>query len=322
MASNDTDAMHLPLKQRIVDLENQLGQCKAEITRLQSNAKQDETPGAGPRAGIHFNYQSLFANIAAVTTDAFIVVDADQRIRFFNSGAEKTFGYRAEEMMGQPLEVLLPERFAETHRIYFRGFAASPESSRMMGSRHEIRGRRRDGTLFPAEATISKVREGDDIVFVTVLRDITERKQAETEIRELTNDLERRVAERTTQLEVANAELQREIAERKQAEDALRHNEARFRALIDNSSDAITLISAEGTVLYESPSVSRILGYAAGEFIGQNGFERIHPDEIQHVMNLFTQVIQSPGVNTTAQVRYRHKDSSWRWLEAVGTNLL
>jgi PAS domain S-box-containing protein/putative nucleotidyltransferase with HDIG domain len=115
--------------------------------------------------------------------------------------------------------------------------------------------------------------------------------------------------------------IARDITERVQAEEALRLNEARFRALIENNSDAIALISADGTILYESPAVTRVLGYAVGERTGRGFFELVHPDDLPNINNRFAQLLQQPGVTLDAQLRYRHKDGSWRWLEGVGQNL-
>jgi len=116
--------------------------------------------------------------------------------------------------------------------------------------------------------------------------------------------------------------IQQDITERKQAEEALRESEERFRALIENSSDGIVLVDADGKVLYDSPSVRRILGYAHDERIGRNVFEFIHPEERQTGLERFAAFVQQPGATVNSQGRYRHKDGSWRWLEAVRNNLL
>jgi two-component system CheB/CheR fusion protein len=106
------------------------------------------------------------------------------------------------------------------------------------------------------------------------------------------------------------------------AEELLRANEKRFRALIERSWDGITMIGEDRVVLYSSPSVTRILGYGVDEFVGRDVFDLIHPDDVPYMLHMFTRIIQWPGSTLTAQFRCRHKDGSWRWIEGTGTNLL
>lgn len=113
-----------------------------------------------------------------------------------------------------------------------------------------------------------------------------------------------------------------DITERKRAEDALRKTELRFRSLIEHNIDAIALLKSDGTILYESPAVQRILGYAPEELVGRNAFEFLHPDDVETGKKLFAQLLQQPKTPFTHQVRYAHKNGTWVWLEAVGANFL
>lgn len=128
----------------------------------------------------------LLADIVAIAADAIICLDQEQRITLFNEGAEHIFGWKSEEIIGEPLDRLLPERSRDVHRSHVDGFRAAPETSRRMGHRQEISGLRKNGEEFPAEAAIAKVSMGRDVVFSVVLRDITEqvalRKQLQTAV--------------------------------------------------------------------------------------------------------------------------------------------
>ncbi len=114
----------------------------------------------------------------------------------------------------------------------------------------------------------------------------------------------------------------RDITERRRAEEALRESETRFRSLVENSSDEISIIAADGALLYESPSANPTLGYRNGEFLGKSLFQLVHPDDLERVQERFAQLVRNPDLHPREQFRLRHRDGTWRWVEAVGTNLL
>jgi PAS domain S-box-containing protein len=122
--------------------------------------------------------EERFSRIIAIAAEAIISVDEAQRIILFNEGAEHIFGYGKDEILGQPLSMLLPERARAVHEHHVRAFGESPEVARRMGQRHEIAGRRKDGQEFPAEASISKLQVGGERVYTVVLRDTTEARNA------------------------------------------------------------------------------------------------------------------------------------------------
>ena len=129
--------------------------------------------------------EELFPGIIAISADAVICVDRAQRIILFNQSAERIFGYSASEVMGQPLGLLIPDEARPQHGKQIEQFGSSPEGSRRMGHRGEITGRRKSGETFPAEASISKLDVRGLRFYTAVLRDISERKRAESELAQL-----------------------------------------------------------------------------------------------------------------------------------------
>ena len=128
--------------------------------------------------------QAKFAAILEIAADAIITVDKERRILHFNKGAEEIFGYTAAEMLGQPLELLLPQRFRAAHPRHVQEFGESAEPARRMGHRREVAGLRKDGREFPAEASISKLDLPDEgRIYTAVVRDVTERHETEARVR-------------------------------------------------------------------------------------------------------------------------------------------
>jgi two-component system, NtrC family, sensor kinase len=113
---------------------------------------------------------------------AILSVDESGLIVQFNKGAEAIFGYAANEILGRQIDVLMPARFAANHHEHMRRFAQSPDDSRYMQSRGEIFGLRKDGSEFPAEATISKLQFDDGCLFSIILNDVTQRKESEEKL--------------------------------------------------------------------------------------------------------------------------------------------
>lgn len=123
--------------------------------------------------------QGRLSDMLAMAPDAVITVNDGLKIDTFNRGAEDVFGYAAKEVLGQPLDILLPEHLRAEHRKHIDGFSNSREASRRMGRRAQVFGRRKDGSEFPAEASISKLDLPDQTCFTVVLHDVSERMKME-----------------------------------------------------------------------------------------------------------------------------------------------
>ena len=165
------------------------------------------------------------ARILMVAEDAIVSIDADQKIIIFNPAAERMFGYSAEEVIGQPLSMLIPQEFRSTHGAWVEAFSHAKEASRMMGDRPAVRGRRRSGEVFRLEATITRVLAAGSLTYTAHLRDVTERDRAR---------------------------------------DALLESERRIRAVFDHATEAIALLTPGGMVVEINRSGSALAGGAQG----------------------------------------------------------
>ncbi len=126
-----------------------------------------------------------FGSVVQISEDAIISVDDAQNVTLFNQGAEKIFGYKAGEILGRPLNLLIPERYHQAHTMQVGAFQKSPDALRPMNARGPIYGRRKDGSEFPAEASISKFETAGQRILTVRLRDVTAQKAAERGLREM-----------------------------------------------------------------------------------------------------------------------------------------
>ncbi len=133
--------------------------------------------------------EGRLASILDIAEDAVIVTESDRSIVLFNQGAARLFGYDAEEMLGESIDRLLPERFRDAHVQHIDSFSHTHESARRMAQQREVYGLRKDGTEFPAEANISKLAIEDKMIFTVTLRDITGRLRTERQLQSLTGEL-------------------------------------------------------------------------------------------------------------------------------------
>ena len=114
----------------------------------------------------------------------------------------------------------------------------------------------------------------------------------------------------------------RDITERKEVERILQESERRFRALVQNSSDVITVVDAEGTIRYVSPAVERVSGYRPEELVGKSVFGFVKPDDLEGGRRIFADIWSQPGVHPPFEFRVLRKDGSWRHAEYSANNML
>jgi len=117
-------------------------------------------------------------------------------------------------------------------------------------------------------------------------------------------------------------DLRRARSEKVRAEEARRQSEERFRALIEHGADAVALVAPDGTMLFASQSIERLLGFSPAELVGRPGFARVHPDDLAGVQVTLSEITSLPGAPLAMGLRWRHKDGSWRYIDAVAVNRL
>ena len=159
-------------------LEEQVQQRTAELAVTNERLRAEITERVSAEERLRQS-EGRLAGIIGSAMDGIITVDQQQRIMVLNTAGEKMFGYRASEMLGQPLDRLIPERFRAGHARHIRKFERTHVTSRTMGALCTIFGLRANGQEFPIEAAISQIEVADQKLFTAILRDITERVRAE-----------------------------------------------------------------------------------------------------------------------------------------------
>jgi PAS domain S-box-containing protein len=231
------------------------------------------------------------AQILDITEDGIITVDVRQEVLQLNHGAAKIFGYSPEEVVGRALEFLLPARFQPAHRGQVEEFARSTQTARPMADRREVYGRRKDGTEFPAEISISKFGAGAGQLFTAIVRDVTERRRHEANEREL-----------------ERLRGQTQLAE---AEATAREREIEYRRIVETANEGIWVLDPEARITFVNARMAELLGHAPEELVGRQKWDFLFDEDQTSVRTLFERRRQ--GVSEQADVRFCHHTGSAVW---------
>ncbi|MBL7703283.1 MAG: PAS domain S-box protein [Ferruginibacter sp.] len=211
-----------------------------------------------------------------------------------NSSFNKVLGYSQNELSTKPfLDFVHPDDIPATLEAYNQ----LKEGASLIHFINRYRKKDGDYLLFDWNATPNPHTDK----LYCIARDITDRKKAEDALSQLNAELEQRVKERTAEIE---------------------KNENRFRAIIENNFDIITLIDKDFNVFYRSPSAVRIMGWTNEELIGKNGILNIHPADREKTKAIIQEIMSSPGKSVNVLFRNMHKNGYYLWVEGSIINLL
>jgi len=292
--------------------------------------------------------EAYFRTILESAPDAMIIVDEKGKIAIVNAQAEEMFGYGRDEMLGHKIEMLLPKRVRDRHRNHRRNFVTNPEL-RPMGPDLELIGRRSDGSEFPVEISLSPVTTSSGAFVSSVIRDVTDRKRMEQEIKAAQQAAERAQKANTAFLAAAshdlrqpvqalnllNGALRRTVKDKRALEmiDSQEHSLTAMTNLLNSLLDISRLDAGAVTPEIEEFPMQRLIGRLSAEFGRQASHKGLdfHADPcgvtVRSDPNLLSEIIQNLVSNA---IRYTDKGSVRMkcncrdgrcWLEVTDTGI-
>ena len=237
-----------------------------------------EKAEARPRAPKSVTETLVSSSLLEAIPDAIVAVNREGIIVQVNSQTEDLFGYTRGELIGQRVEMLVPERQRQQHHYHRDRFGEQPKTRRM-GAGLDLQGRRRDGSEFPVEISLSPVSTGDGMLVLSAIRDVSDRKRIELELRRAHEELDQR---RNRQI---------------------RDYQNRLALIVDSSQDAIIGKNLDGVITHWNKGAERIYGYQADEVIGKSISilaPKDRPDEIPAILE---KIRRGEGVEYFESVR-------------------
>ena len=227
--------------------------------------------------------EARLRQLIATTLDAVITVDRHLTVVEWNREAEAAFGIPSREALGHLLRAaILPEGAIQAFGKAIERHRNN-RPSRILRRRIEMTARRENGDEFPVEITFAPAGSGADATFTAFIRDISERKRAEREL-----------------------ELR----------------EQRFRTIVEKSWSGVVLLDGDVRFSFAGSSTHHLVGYDEEELLGREMLEFVHPHEARAARAIFDEVLARPNHEAHGELRFRHKNGHWVWLEGFCQNLL
>jgi PAS domain S-box-containing protein len=213
----------------------------------------------------------LSSELLETLPDAIVAVDRGGTIIQVNTQTQELFGYLRDELIGRKVEMLVPESYRAQHHHHREGFAAAPKTRRM-GADLDLYGRRRNGSQFPVEISLSPVSTADGMVVLSAIRDISDRKRIAEELRRANEALHRRTSEQ------------------------LGEYRTRLASIVDSSQDAIIGKDLDGIITSWNKGAERIYGYTPDEIIGKHISLLAPSDRPDEIPEILRKIARGEGI--------------------------
>lgn len=222
--------------------------------------------------------RAQLAGIISSAMDAIIIVDTEQRVQSLNRAAENMFACQARDALGQSIDRFIPGRFREQYSEYVRRFSSSGVRGSAIGALGELSALRGNGEEFPIEASISATQIIDKKLFTVILRDITERKRAESAVRE---------------------------------------SEQRFRLVANTAPVLIWMSGADKLRSYFNRPWLDFTGRSTEEELGNGWAEKVHSEDLRRCLETYTKAFDGRR-QFKMEYRLRRYDGEYRWILEIG----
>lgn len=261
---------HQELQKQYEQLQDAYQELQSAFEELMAQEEELHELNAALRQSEH-----RFSMLLSIAPNPIVALDQEHRILFYNRAAADVFGFAEEEALGQSLDLLLPARFVGKHAHHLGEFARGPEVSRPMGDRQLVYGRRKNGEEFPAEATIAKFTLGEELYFIAVVQDVTERQLTER---------------------------------------ILRESEELFRNAFDKAPIGMALAALDLQWLRVNAALCKMLGYTEEEFLTASVDALIYEEDRLAGEVLLKPLTAGEVESLEVEVRYAHKQGHPVWV--------